>query len=538
MKLQCLFSIALLGVQVVSVCHAENVEQKTSTSTTKSSATLSAYETWIKSNETLNEDTKKHQKNEPGVASPHASQKKWLELEDAQCHQESYYDSLLQKAAERRWALPFIFDYAFQSNAFDACGNKVSLGASLFGNGTRIRDIFLLARLSDDDKLHIHPRGFVPVNPQFGHVRDQQYLALLAPMQIGLTATQSGATLGFDALYRWRPFDDTRFSCILGVDFPVQIQKRCLDLSFQDGTLFKAGYVSNATNRENVLTQFFKDWTGVEDFFLRGVLGSKGITFVPTQQVIGLGDLSLSANLEFGPFYAESEVGNCKGIDFGQVGLSIGFPTAKKADAATLWGTEFGNGGGFQFTLFGSCNARTGFSFLNPTLNCGVELHTWACRSGTTGIRVPRTVTATQEMRVADVPNLDAPVFKEYLTDAFSEVDTTVALFADSVTDARVKVGRRVFVGVGNYFYDMFNTNFRLGVFYNYSSKKADNICVSDKSFVTTSLQFPTSAHRMSWKLSYKFKNLMELGFGSQHVLAGRSVPELHDVFVSFVASF
>lgn len=525
------------GKDVVT-CAAQDIKVKKKHAVNRKQAgsvvdgvTDSAYERWVKSNDLPNEeDGADLIKREPVYCPGEKYRSIIFEEVDGS------YDSLLQEAAERRWAIPLTLDYSFESKAFDACGNKVPLSGALFGSGTRIRDIFLLARLSDDDNLHIHP-PIVPTNPQFGHVRNEQYLALIAPTKIGLTATQSNAMLGFNALYRWRPCEDTRLFCIFGLDFPVQIQQRSLDFCFQDGTLFKAGYISNATNRENVLTQFFKDWTGVEDFFLRGVLAPKGIAFIPTQQTIGLGDISLSASLEFGPFYTESECGECRGLDFGQVGLSIGFPTGKKADAGVLWGPEFGNGGGYQFTLFSTFNTRTG-NWFNPTMNFGVELHTTACRSGANGLRVPRIVTGAQEQRVIDNPDLVAPVFKEYRTDAFSEMDTTVAIFADKVANASLKVGRRAFVGIGNYFYDVFANNFRLGLFYNYSSKNADTVTVNDPAFVTTSLQYPTSAHRFSWKLSYKFKNMMELGFGSQHLLAGKSVPEQHDFFLSFVASF
>jgi hypothetical protein len=268
------------------------------------------------------------------------------------------------------------------------------------------------------------------------------------------------------------------------------------------------------------------------------VLAPKGITFAPSQQVIGLGDISVSANLEFGPFYTEMETGACAGLDFGQIGLSIAFPTAKKACSTDLWGTDFGNGGGCQFTLFTTCNTRTGLSWVNPALTLGAELHTSTCRGGASGVRAPRTVTGAADERVADNPELVAPVYKEYRTAEFSEMDTTVAIFADKTVDATVQGGRRLFVGLGNYFYNLFNSNFRLSLFYNYSSKKADTITVKNSSFDVSSLQIPSSAHRLSWKLSYKFKNMMELGFGSQHIVAGRNVPQQNDLFVSFVASF
>jgi hypothetical protein len=168
----------------------------------------------------------------------------------------------------------------------------------------------------------------------------------------------------------------------------------------------------------------------------------------------------------------------------------------------------------------------------------GYEMHTSASRNGGNGVRMPRTVTQLVEGPVIDNPDIVKPCFREYRTDPFQEIDTTVAIFADSAVDATVKIGSRAFFSIGNYFYNFLYSNVRLSLLYNYSSKKADEITVKKSSFDPSSLQFPSIAHRLSWKLSYKFENLMELGIGSQHIIAGKSVPEQHDVFLSFIASF
>ncbi len=557
MRLQSLFSIMFVCAQVVTMCHGEKVVQKLGVVAHKAAVADDGYDNWVKGSEGL------FGEQAPKVPLVADSYDNWVNSSEGlfgkeaqgaehgegvasgplilpekdKLYHESLYYSIAQEAAERRWEFPLTFDYAFQSHAFDACGNKTSLSTSLFGAATTLADIFLLSRLSAQGKLHLQIPPPAP-NPSFGNSKEQQYLNLLAPMTIGFAARQNNATFGLGALYRWQPWSDTRIACIFGLELPITIQKNSLELNLQDGTLFNAGYISNATNRENTLTQFFKDWTGVEDFFVRGVLGSKGIKFKPSQHTTGIGDLSISANIEFGPFYTETECGGCRGVDFGQVGISIACPTAKTSCSADLWAPEFGNGGGYQFTLFGTCNTRTGFSLINPMFMFGYELHTSVCRSGASGLRIPRMVTQLAEGRVIDNPEIFAPCFREYRTNPFTEIDTTVAMFADTKTDATLKVGRRVFFGFGNYFYDIFSSNMRLSLLYNYSSKKADTVTVKDNSFDASLLQFPSRAHRLSWKLSYKFENLIELGCGSQHIIAGRSVPQQNDVFLSIVASF
>jgi len=453
----------------------------------------------------------------------------------------SHYKSIIDEAVERRWAFPFVLSCFLEYRAFDCQGCKISMADSLFGQGTRIRDVFLLARLSDDDKLHIHPSGGVPTIPQFGHVREEQYLALIAPAKIGLTANQKGADFSFGGMYRFRPFAGRRVFGVLGFNIPIGAYSRSLDLIFQDGKLFEFGFSPNVTIRETTITQFFKDFVSVEDFFLRAVLEPKGIIFDPSQQKVGIGDVSLFGIAEFGPFYHEFDSGFCIGLDSAQLGLNVSFPTASKSTGTKLWEIEFGNGGGFMFSFFGSLNVRSKADFFNPTLNAGIEINTAFCSGKVGGIRIAKTIKQDTEKKVGANSDIITPVFKEYYADPFEEKDTTISLFADTlVKDATVKVGRRVFVGVGNYYFNAFKTNLRLGIFYNYSSKQGNEICIDDPSFDTESILCATksSSHRISWDLLYKFKNFIEVGFGTQHIFAGKNVPEQHELFFSFSIAF
>lgn len=461
----------------------------------------------------------------------------------------SSYLSIVDEASERRWSFPVSLSYFLEDNAFNCNGCKVSLSSALFGENTTLRDIFLLARLSDEDKLHIHPRNATPPNPVFGNSREQQYLALLAPMKIGMTAGERGADISISGMYRFKPFIGHRFFCVIGFNLPILVHSRTVDLGLYDGILYRPGFSQNVTIRETTIAQFFKDFSSVEDFFIRAVLGSKGMSFIPSQRKIGIGDFSLFGNLEFGPFFFNGkDDGLCGGLDVGQIGLNISFPTAAKTCGDTFWEMQFGNGGGFQFTIFGNFIFRTELYYVNPALHAGIELNTHF-NAGNAGIRTARLVIHTNELlRIGDDPNIVAPVFKEYLSDPFEELDSTVSVFGDKVSSSSVKIGNRFFIGIGNYFYDLFKTNLRFGLFYNFSIKAKDQICgelfsnsdsnVCHDCWGSLCTKYTSIAHRLSWSLSYKFRNFVEVGLGSQHIVAGKNVPEQHEVFLSVATAF
>lgn len=88
----------------------------------------------------------------------------------------------------------------------------------------------------------------------------------------------------------------------------------------------------------------------------------------------------------------------------------------------------------------------------------------------------------------------------------------------------------------------MFNLGFRLGVLYQYMHKQKDSVTVKNTAslFDTNLLEVRTDrrVHMIGWDLSYKFKNMVELNFGSEHTVAGRNVVQHHEVFASVVAVF
>jgi len=448
-----------------------------------------------------------------------------------------YYHSIVEEAVEKKWSFPAVLSYSLEYQAFDDCGKKISLSNSLFGSGTTIKDIFLLAKLSDDDKLALHPKNKPPI-PVFGDKREEQYLALIAPTKVNIATEQHSFDCNFGALYRLRPIAGTKMFCIVGFNIPVKGQTRSMNAIITDGSLFTFGFAVNKTIREDILTQFFKDFVSVEDFFYRAVLGAKGIAFEPNQQKVGIGDISLVGIVEFGPFFRELN-GFCFSLDSAQIGLNVSLPTGSRATGSTLWEIDFGNPGKYQVTVFGSAAFRTESNLFNPIVHGGIEINTTAS-GGSGGVRIPRIVKHTDlEQRIGDNPDIITPVFNEYFSDLFEEVDSTVAIFADRVFCSDINIGNRIFVGVGNFFYNVFKTDFRLGIFYNYSRKFKDKIVDKDGSSSACPSIFANSiSHSISWNLTYQFKKLVEVGFGSQHIVAGRNVPQQHEIFLSLSTAF
>ena len=187
----------------------------------------------------------------------------------------AYYDSLVQEAAERRWAFPFAFNYTLESRRFDCEGCKRSAGSALFGEDTALRDVFVLARVSEQDKMYLQVgavRGATrplpsPPGVQFGQFTDEQYLSLIAPAKIGLSARRHALDFNFSGMYRLQPFSGERFFTILGFNLPVRLEVRMMDMQSYDGSLFTHGFSPNNLIRETTLSLFTKDFMSVEDFF-------------------------------------------------------------------------------------------------------------------------------------------------------------------------------------------------------------------------------------------------------------------------------
>jgi hypothetical protein len=458
-----------------------------------------------------------------------------------------YYHALVDVSMQRHWAFPITCNVSFVNGAFDAHGQRISAGAAALGGTPALADIYLFSRLGDQNLVGnlSATGGGQPAsksrvvgqndNIPFGAFADDLYTTLLAPMKVGACLQQWQSCTDFTAMYRFDIVSCNRVFGYVGATLPLKTASVQADVQLQDGSLYIEAFSSGQTvNRERTLTQFFDDYEDVQDFFTRAVLGSKGIAFSPSQTKVGLGDFSLFGIIDIGGLWRYTD-----GLQFG---LTILFPTGSAANPNMLFNPSFSNGA-YTFEPFFNAIFNSPSAVFNPAFKV-VGSFSLARSSGSSGgTRIASVVSNDGRVQVKNIAGLSFPArFVDYYASAFNEVASTVPLFADSAVPATVKLGNKLFVGVGNYFFNVFNLGFRLGVFYDYIRKGSDSACV-DKcygTFDTASFVARTEqrSHSIGVNLTYKFRNMLELNCGGEFVIGGKNIPRTNDFFVSIIAVF
>lgn len=449
--------------------------------------------------------------------------------------------------------------------AFNDCKKSVPMAQQLFGAPSfTIADIFLLSRLSQTSHLYTSgvPGTSLSESAQMANAAIWQYLALVAPTQVVFDADahELGADISF--VYRFNFGKCIDVACSVGINIPVICRTHELDLRLINSNLYsQIPYAAGDTTvRDSTLTLFFNEFVSIEDFFYRAVLAPKGLTLDRKQQMIGFGDVSLFSTFDFAP--------SIECVDGLQVGFNLSLPTSPKPKGNSIWEIQLGSGA-VQLDLFANVIFNGGTKYFNPTVYIAGE---FGFAFTNNGFRAPKIVSHVssappygQEVDAVtvgtppdglepNIPGLIVPgapsgpgipeVFTQYYTTTFSEVDSKVRFFADSVNQARIKQGAKVIIGVGNYFYATRDCQMRLGVFYDFTAKSADDICVFNCGGVSTKFDLSLYncmseyAQRISWHAAYKLGCCGEFMIGSQHVVAGKNVFKTNQAFATFVAIF
>lgn len=444
----------------------------------------------------------------------------------------------------KRWALPISGSFSFVDRAFDQCSQSTCFSDLIFGGPLNVRDVYLFSKLCDDNKVRINNgpalapvRGNVPVGAAgvpFGGFRDDLFTTLLAPTELRFSAEQREMTGCFSLIHRFICSEDQSIIPMVGVLVPIKTVLHVLDVSFVQGILFREAFSPDATQREDSIKRFFREFIDIFDFFEVGILNPKGLTFVKRQRKTGFGDISVFALLDFA-----NKMEHADGFQFG---VTVVTPSGGKVNGKTLWEPLLGNGGAYQIDLFWNGLFNSCTPYFNPTFRVVAEISTTFNTSAKT--RLPKLKVQPEiRVQIADFPELLAPIsFQEYYVDQFEEFDSTSAAFADEAVDARIRYGPKILFGFGNYVYDAFCDGLRVGVFYEYMHKYQDKIrSMSNQEIFNTQLaecSTDARAHTISWSMTYKFKNMFEFAIGGQHIVAGRNMPNQHEGFASFVLVF
>lgn len=455
-----------------------------------------------------------------------------------------YYYALVDVSTQRRWALPITCNFSVTNGAFDKNGQHTSLGAAALGGPVKLEDIYLFARLGDENLVgnqsSFQPASKSPTvgqnnNLPFGAYANDLYTTLLAPMQVSFGLQQRDVCVDFTAMYRF-DFDACgRVLGYIGATLPVKTAIVDADLLLQQGVLYVESFAATQNVvRERTLTQFFGDYEDVDDFFIREVLGGKGISFAGRQVKVGMGDFSLFGIIDIGGLWEYAD-----GIQFG---LTIVFPTGSAGNPNILFNPHLTDGV-YKFEPFFSAIFNSCSPVFNPAVKLVGSFSSRRSTGSSGGTRAGQTLSNGSRVQVKTVPGLSFPErFANYYVSAFDETTSSVPMFGDTAVPASIKLGNKVLVGIGNYFFNVFNLGFRLGLFYDYIRKASDSVCINkcQGTFDTAALTANTNekSHSLGFNLTYKFKNMLELNFGGEFVIGGKNVPRTNDFFVSMIAVF
>lgn len=412
-----------------------------------------------------------------------------------------YYESLVKKSARRRWAIPVTVNYSFGNNAFDCSGQDTDFATGLLGGAFTVSDVSLFCRLSEQNKVRIinhaalgFDRGGIPITSgaPFGAYRDDLVSTLVAPIQLGFGADRQIFSCDITALYRWwfGPEDQFRMTC--GITLPFKSIKYQYNPTFVGGSLYRDAFNAAQTKREDTLKQFFREYSSIEDFFVRGVLGKKNITFNKNTQQAGLGDISLFALLDCSDCFTRV-------VQSMQAGVALIAPSGGPVNQNILFPTTLGQGC-FAADLFVNVLFNSSLQAFNPFVRGALEISAPFSFSGG-GVRVPKLVTQNQtRVLVKDVPGLKTidvrlQNFEDYWVDSFSEFDSTIPALSDNVTNAlSVRRGTQFVFGAGNYSYNVAYTKARLELLYSYMYRQLNAVSGEAAGFNTASLVQNSSA--------------------------------------------
>jgi len=258
---------------------------------------------------------------------------------------------------------------------------------------------------------------------------------------------------------------------------------------------------------------------GLIDFF-KDILSKKNIEFNQHDTEIGVGDIEMFLNYEVMMRHAERCI----------VGGRVLFPTSRRRDVYKLWDPELGNGGHVELSAFGGL--LFGYSrWFNP--------HVFAQATYSVPARLMRRVPRTRAKD--DIDNIAQAKIKfgddfipygnnvKYASSEpeFSELDTTVRRFSDTVNRTKINRGPELWVRLGNTIENVFTERMFLDLFYDFYARGRDYNGFRqggdpyDPSILTKN-SFEV-AHRAGLDLSWQPDDMWRLRVGAMYALAGRN---------------
>lgn len=399
-------------------------------------------------------------------------------------------------------------------------GRREALSKFIFGGEKKLQDVFLGSKLAGQEKLSLPGGG-----NNFGNDPEEQYIYTLR----NATLKTYSRTQEVEALIRFLHYfylsDDGSLLGALGFIFPIEQIKHKLDITLKDASIM--GQVSpnpmGGIGQSNI-GQFFSDYVSVEDFFENGILRPKGLQLKTDNSKIGVGDIRLLSVLDITPYVLNAE-------DF-KLGINLRLPTGSKRSADIIWDIDLGNGGATQLEMFFSGHLLTCEWYLNPFIYSEV-IHSFPFSAKR---RVPKRKSQKNQVFLTER-------FEPFDLAEFCEFDSNALEFADQAIRTRIQYGDSVRLILGNYWKNIFDTQFTVGFFYDVEAVNKTSVRAKDQPqglFNTTALERNTSrvSHELGWSLSAYFNKQARFFVGSKHVVGGKNVVAYNKIFASLLLYF
>lgn len=400
--------------------------------------------------------------------------------------------------------------------AFNSCGGRTTLADFDYGNPVPIKDIFLASRLASEGLIT------VPVGSAWGFNASQQYFAQLANAYVAIRSDYEELGFTITTAYRteffWRgyPFE-------LNFTIPVKEVRESDLIGFIGGRILPTQTLDvPVSNWSQFATDFNTEFT---DFFVRGILEQKDLTYKPIQRLFGLSDISLAANLTVDDL-----------IPCTDLNLSIwtSFPTAPQATQLVVNEIVLGQDGA-QLATFGlATRTTTQRSFINPTVSFAVTI---SSRFGAW----------LRASKLKD--NIDEVFFPPSFTNAqltpgssFSYFDSASSTFADQRVWTQIRYGTVVTLTVGDTFIADAMDTCEMNMAYQFTwHDNATLTFPNDGNTYDASTQnylFEQKIHMLIWSFTYTPVQAWQFSGSVNVVAAGTNTPRYHQWNVGVQINF
>ena len=365
----------------------------------------------------------------------------------------------------------------------------------------RVKDILLASKLIDKGLA-------VPVSAGY------EFLRTLKDQTLSFNASMNKQELAFSYVRHF-----LRGDISLGLNVPIVREHHKIrltsELTPQQNEILRSGS-----------SKFFEFYpNGLSDFFEKGILAKKGISFNQNDTEVGLGDISAFFNYEV-------TTRHCERCFFG---ISALFPTSRQRDVYKLWDPDLGKSHA-ELSLFGSF-LFSKYRFFNPHVFVQVSF------------QLPRKVMrrVPWRRRTQDITRLTSSRYGEDFTPygdsikrigssfpTFSETDVDVRRFSDTASKIKLRPGGEIFLRIGNMLTRMFTERMFLDIFYDVRMRGRDYTGYrhEDEIYrpsVITDNTFQT-AHRLGLNFSYQFDDAWRWHVGGLYSFAGRNILKTYEI--------